>query len=464
MLIIENKRFQAVSKIAEKFFYSGLYIALITIIGVLGFIFKYEMCAIYIIVFFAALNLALCRDIMPCFLAMAIISMTPLGRYGEVGYFIPKILYVLIFMVPAAITRIILFPPKFSLGRFFFPTLAIAISILIGGLFSISAKDYFKMPALYYTLTLSLGMLFVYLILQSDIPKNKAKVGEYFAKMMVGIGVMGIAMISTHYITNMDLIENNFGYFQSLMQWRNNLSNNLLLSMPFAFYLATKGKNAVLYFIIGILQYIAMVVSFSRGGMIFSTMVFPFVLILTLVLAKKDRIKLMITLAVSIGILYLVVQLWMAPVLEKMVNRIHISGDEARAKLYQLAWENFLKYPIFGTGLGYNGGSFYFPQPMAMYWYHSTIFQILGSLGIAGLLAYGYQSVVRFLTLIEVKSKFNLFTMFSLLGFAAYSMVNVGYFVPLPFVAMVLHMFVVVDRYNNILLNNEELYLKEKLI
>jgi hypothetical protein len=99
-----------------------------------------------------------------------------------------------------------------------------------------------------------------------------------------------------------------------------------------------------------------------------------------------------------------------------------------------------------------------------MYWYHSTIFQILGSLGIVGLIAYTYQEIVRIVTLLKVRSRFNLFTLLSLAGFAGYSMVNVGYFVPLPFVAMLVHMFIVVDRYNKILKDNPILMLQEKIL
>jgi len=99
-----------------------------------------------------------------------------------------------------------------------------------------------------------------------------------------------------------------------------------------------------------------------------------------------------------------------------------------------------------------------------MYWYHSTLFQILGSLGIVGVIAYGYQEIVRFLTLVNVKSVFNLYTLLSIGGFAAYSMVNVGYFVPLPFVAIVVHMFIVAERYNKILKKNKDLLLEEKIV
>jgi hypothetical protein len=43
-------------------------------------------------------------------------------------------------------------------------------------------------------------------------------------------------------------------------------------------------------------------------------------------------------------------------------------------------------------------------------------------------------------------------------------MVNVGYFVPLPFVAIVVHMFIVAERYNKILKKNKDLLLEEKIV
>ncbi|MDD4316332.1 MAG: hypothetical protein PHC84_04130, partial [Clostridia bacterium] len=159
MTISQNHNFLAVSKKAEKFFYSDIYIAIVTIIGALGFAFRLELYAIYAIALLGALNWVLCRDLMPSFLAMAIISMTPLSRYGEVGYFIPDILYVIAIIAPAGILRMIIFPPKLTLGRFFVPTLAVAVAVTLGGLFSIKLKDYFAMPALYYTIALGVGMV-----------------------------------------------------------------------------------------------------------------------------------------------------------------------------------------------------------------------------------------------------------------------------------------------------------------
>lgn len=464
MTIIENKKFLSFSKLAEKFFYSDLYIALVTIIGILGFAFSLEIYAIYALAFIISLNWIFCRDLMPTFLGMAILAMTPLARHAEVNFFDP-VYYVPILVVPAVIFHLIVYPPKFNKGRFFYTTLAVAIAVTTGGLFFLSVKEYFSMPAMYYVFGLGFGMLLIYMLLQSDIPFNKAKVAKYFARMMVGIGIMGIAMIVSNYIQYGHLINENFNKFMRLFQLGNNLSNNLLLSMPFAFYLATQGKNSVFYFVVGILQYFVMVMSMSRGGILFSSIVIPFLFIITLVIAKKkDRIKFLITTAVIAVIIAVVFFLWFQPIYDNLIGLLEVRGNEARVNLYKLAWNNFLKHPIFGTGLAYDPGLYYHPEAMCIYWYHSTIFQILGSLGIVGLIAYAYQEIVRFFTLLEVKSRFNLYTLLSLGGFSAYSMVNVGYFVPLPFVLMVIYMFIVVDRYNNVLKKDEFLMAKEKIL
>ena len=89
MSIVKNTKFSLISQKADKFFYSNFYIALITIIGIIGYIFSLEIYAIYAIVIVAAFNWILCKDLMPSFLAVAILAMAPLARHGEVNFFDP---------------------------------------------------------------------------------------------------------------------------------------------------------------------------------------------------------------------------------------------------------------------------------------------------------------------------------------------------------------------------------------
>lgn len=444
----ENKIFQW----GEKFFHSNLYIVILTILGIIGFTFKIEIYIIYTIGFIAAISWILCRDMLPSFIAMMIVSMTPLARYGQKGYF-EDLYYILFIMVPAFIARLFLYPVKIRKGRFFLPTLIVAISITLGGLFFLDIKHYFSMPALYYVFGLGFGMLIINFILESTTPHD-TDLTDFLCKMMMGVGFMGISMIVITYIKNYGLIEDQMNVFKNFFQWGNNLSNNLLISMPFAFYLSTKKKNSVFYFIVGLLQYAAMVLSFSRGGILFGTLMMPLILTAVFIFAKDDRKKLLLTLILLsiIGILILV--RIFQPIIINIIEDMTISGEEARALMYKLAWKNFLAHPIFGMGLAHNPDLYYFPQAMCIYWYHSTFFQIIASLGLVGVAAYAFQSYCRLYSLFKVKSIFNLFVFFGVLGFAGYSMVNVGYFVPLPYMAMLIQLFIIVDRNNSYLKNN----------
>jgi len=433
--------------IADKFYHSWFYLLLITAIGAWGFVAKQEIIAIYIIIAFAFTGLALCRDITPFFIAIMIVGMAPLARYNQKDYFNP-LYYSLAIVIPAIIARIILTPTKLKKGYFFLPTLAVAIAITVGGIGFLTVREYFSMPVMYYTIGLGFGMLFVYSFLEGGVPARCTRNQiDFFAKIMVCAGIMGIIMIASTYIRHYQLIETSFGRFNSYFQWGNNLSNNLLLTMPMTFYLASRSKRPLLLFALAILQYFALVLSLSRGGMIFSAIGLVGGMAFCLYYAKGHRAKLVVTFLLFFGVFLGM----LIPHYNTIVKQLHISGDESRVHMYKLAVTLFKKYPLVGTGLAYNPKMYYSPKPMCIYWYHSTLFQIIGSLGLVGIIAYLTQAAYRARALLATKSKFNAFAMLSILGFAAYSMVNVGYFTPLPFVVVVSMLFIMVDRNNKLI-------------
>ncbi|MFA5449642.1 MAG: O-antigen ligase family protein [Clostridia bacterium] len=437
---------------ADKFFHSAFYIAAVTLIGIVGFALSYELYAIYAVAASLMISWVFCRDLSPSFLAMAIISMIPLARYGQGDYF-ASMYYVVIFLVLAYIIRLFVHtPPKIRLGRFFIPTLAVAVAITLGGLLYDGLAGAFEMPAIYYVVALGFGMLLVNVILETNIPLDHPNGAVFFAKMAVGVGVMGIAMVIANYYKYFPLLNApNIGAFTSKFQFGNNLSNLLLITMPLTFYLSTRiKKGGFIYFTLGVLQYFALVFSLSRGGIVFGTLVFPLVAGAAIVIAKKNRLQYILILVILlIGAVILTREL-LAPIYLRLGDMLKVSGNEARVKLYQLAYQNFLEQPIFGKGLGYIGGRYYFPKPFCIYWYHSTVFQIIGSLGLVGVAAYIIQAIYRAAALIKAKTKFNLFVLFIIIGFGGYSLVNVGYFVPLPCMAILVHIFILVDRNNRL--------------
>lgn len=431
----------------RRFLYSDIYFLIIIFIGALGFILKQERLTITIFMLMLAHNLIITKDMLPNFLLLLFTGMVPLARYNEGGYFYP-LKYVAGVIIIAFIIHLIIYPPKYKGGKFLVSTILVAVAVTFGGLFSPSYMKNFKMPAIYYVFTLGLGMVGIYMLFESYIEHDNDKIIEYFAKMMTALGIMGIIMVITNYAEYHDLIETNFGVFVNRFQFGNNLSNNLLLAMPFTFYLSIKSKTPIIYFIIGCCQYLAIVFSLSRGGMISATIMIPIIIGATFYYNKKNRkgysaAMVIIAIAVTLTVYFTVRNLGI-----KMVGLLQISSDEARVNLYKLAWQNFLEYPVFGTGLGYKYPAYYFPKDWCIYWYHSTLFQILGSLGILGIFCYSYQYFVRLKTVFSSKNAFNIFVLLSFVGFEGYSLVNVGNFAPLPYVVIVIVMFIILDRSN----------------
>ncbi len=491
--MFKRKTYEMLTELSRPFFYSPFYIALMTLAGIFGFVFSRELEAIFFIAFFLILNMIIQRDVLPSFINFVIIGMIPLARYGDVDYFVPVfwmfagynetlksivaqhdgalwfnliggLVITMIFV--SFFLHMLIYPVKFKRGRFFYPTLFVAVSILLGGAFYLPWDSYFSFPGFFYVIFLGPVMVLIYLFIENYLPHMDENRIEHFAKMMVYVGIMGIVMGVIMPAAGGDegivtVLESGPG---RRFQWRNNLSNNLLMSMPFAFYLAVKGKWFIPYFLLGVLQYVILVFSYSRGGIIFSTLILPFLMIGAFIFIKGNRLKALMTLSFVLAMLHLVFLQWdmsYTEVAYDVLERIEISRDEARARMFFQALERFSAYPVFGTGLATD--VIYSPQPMAMQWYHSTVSQVLGSLGLLGVLAYTYQELVRLYTVFEVKAKFNFFALMAFMGFAGYSLVNVGYFVPLPYVTMLMAILMIVERYNKTMLKNEDLYEKEKL-
>ncbi len=436
---------------ADVFFHSTAYLVIVFAVAALGLTFNQEVVAIFVLLVLAVVSWLLVEDILPSFALVAVMGLIGLRIPREGLYHFVPLYYTPIFVVPAFIVKLFIQPFRFVKGRFFYPTLAVAIAVTLGGLFVISWDAYFAGATIFHTATLGVGMVIVYFIVERYLI-TRPSMGDDFARMMVAVGAVGAFMLAQSYVARFDALDD--FTVGAHFQWRNNLSNMLLMSMPFAFYLALKSKYPGTLMVIGTLQYVALVFSFSRGGIVFGTIMFPLVVGTTWWFGRHLRLHLMAVLSLFAGYFLYVMNVWLEPVHE-LVDRLEIrirqatdNFDYSRWRLMRYAWENFMAHPIFGTGLGMSTADHgYNPATMSMNWYHSTVAQVIGSTGIVGILAYGYQEWVRIKTMVARFTPFNAFVGLSFLGFASYSLVNVGYHAPF-FVALFLTMFVVLDRVN----------------
>ena len=125
-----------------------------------------------------------------------------------------------------------------------------------------------------------------------------------------------------------------------------------------------------------------------------------------------------------------------------------ISGDEDRWKLLAAGVQDFLLHPLFGTGLGNTAHSaLAVIVPGSMAFYHNLVAQVIGSMGIVGIFAYGVLIRDRLSLLLRGrKDPFVGAMLLSYLAMLMVSMTNPGEFCPFPNAALMVMVFSMVEE------------------
>ena len=102
---------------------------------------------------------------------------------------------------------------------------------------------------------------------------------------------------------------------------------------------------------------------------------------------------------------------------------------------------------LFGVGIGYRGNTdLYNPAKGAMTWYHMWVAQVVGGLGIIGILTYGYQLIERIVLYFRNRTLINLTFFLSYVGLFLMSQVNPGEFCPMPYAALAMTYFALIEE------------------
>ncbi len=425
-----KKGYSKFEQIIRKFVYSDFYLLLVSLILFLGWVTECAPFGISAMVVVTSIVLLGSDDILP--LTVNIFGAALVIYTSEID----KIIFMwpmFLLLIPCLIIFIVKnCRHKFRLGKMFYPQLAVSLALLLGGAGAISAADYAR--ALPTALILGFGVLAIYLLYNHFLKRDSGvDIPKYFSKTMMYIGiVISLELIVVIIRANLPFSEWHTEYWDVGWGNRNNISTYLILTAGLTMYLSTKERFGWIYFALSLFQYFCIIMSFSRGGIIFGAVSGAIAFVLTLVKSgnkKRALISTGIILAIAL-ILYLIFMDKINAMIVSLMERG--MGTSGRTDLYQEAWDCFKAFPFFGAGLGYSGPNFEI-NVMSTYWFHSTFFQVIGCMGIVGFAAYVYYYVIRAKLLFkDIKNTFNLFIMAIWIGFEGYSMIDTGTFVPYP--------------------------------
>lgn len=298
-----------------------------------------------------------------------------------------------------------------------FPKLALGFIILGFSFFHGGAyTETYEFKTSLFGIVEILALSFTYLVFYYT--SDFKKIGkEYWAELftmvsmmiLVEIGFMLYSVNAFDFSVPLDRKElwTGWGHY-------NNVGGIALMCLPAPFYLACTKKHGWIYCLLGNFAMLSIGICMSRNSMLFGFSIYVIMIIIVTSLSKgSNRIKnlivylsCLISAALILTFAFDELQNLFASILDKGTD------DSGRVEIYESAIEQFKSSPIFGLGF-YEcvAGSWglYEPDSFLPSRYHNSIFQLLASTGIFGLLAYGYH---RFETLKLLFKNFNFSKLF----------------------------------------------------
>lgn len=320
---------------------------------------------------------------------------------------IAQFVLVIVLMALAAVARIAycIAKKKIKTSPVMWGLCALAASLLLNGAFM---RGYDPMNLF---LGFALGALFlgIFVLVSSNIKTDK----ENFIKVafaFLAVSVMLVVELFVVYLTSDGIyVDGEIIKEEIVFGWGvwNTMGMMLVLCVPFIVFLAARLKHGYLLYLYSYVVAVASVMSMSRQSMLAVAVVFP-VSIVTLLVKGRYKIANGAITALAVAAAAVCIVLYREKFVE-FVNAViktlvNIRGEytgNGRVPLLEMAVENWLAAPIFGSG-------FYVELEAAAPFdglniipdmYHNTFAQMLASCGIVGLTVYivhRIQTIVSF--------------------------------------------------------------------
>ena len=440
--------------------FNYIYTPILFLLACLVVIFEVEIYGAALFLFVACIMMVISSRLTDAMFPVMLLAVFVTKLYDLLGNEVYKaqlmqIIWIVVPVLAAVIFHFIYYRKPFKVGRSFWGLCAISVALILGGVGTIPATDYFS-GALFYVLGLGVGMMAFYLLVKSQFDADS---GREVLRVMYIMGLFACFCIVMFYVRGWDefVSTREFIYFQS----KNNLSTFLMLAMPIPVFFAVKNP---LHMLSTLAMYICMIFSGSRGGLLMGTVELFIILVAYVIFYPKNIKQRIIAISSSVVVAAAVVCcipliaklngvsgesgetiLNISELIEKLKSYL-VREDEVRFRVLERTGDDFKSNPLFGVGMGYTGNEdIWSSKAGAMNWYHMWFAQVFAGLGIVGILAYGYQLIDRIIIFFKNINNLNLTLMLSYVGLFLMSQVNPGEFCPVPYAMLGVTFFIIME-------------------
>ncbi len=429
---------RAFSQKLQRYFESRLHMIVLTAAGVLNTILSLEHYIIPLLILLLIFLAIFDRNFTDMLYPLLLLNAIALRTAGETTMLL-KHVWLAVPAVLAVILHFVIHTRKITVGKSFFPLCAVSAALLLGGVGVIPLSDYLNPGAsLYYILFLGLGMMLFYIWMRNYMFSTESyDLKERILEILYFLGVFcAFSMLEKG--VRMWLAFGDFVGFK----WSNDICEMMLFALPVPFYFA---RRHFAHFFVPFLFYLSMIPTRSISALTVGAVILVLGLVYAWVYIPQKRL-LYIVMFVLGGCAggYLLYRLellsWTALIAAFSLE------ENGRTILLKDAWNNFLKSPLVGVGIGYGSGVSAF---MGTRWTHNWFMQIVGSMGIVGVLAYGWQTVVRIRLVFRKPNAFRVMMGLSYLSIFLVSMLQPGEFCPMPYELLAVCLFAVLEISEN---------------
>ena len=324
---------------------------------------------------------------------------------------------------------------------------ALAVAYLLSG---IGYKHYtFDDFIMSFVQAVGLVALYFYVVTTADLKKFGFDELAHFCIVVLFYIMVLVAYI---YATRFGGFLRFTGAWKAYMLCGWGMSNDfgifLAMLLPAFFYkMYNAQKHAYVWYIFACLDMVVMFFTYARGAILVGCAVFAVGSIYAMI-RKQNRKQSVISVATAFVTFVGVVAILHFTGALEYIMEYHISkvsnGTEfenissGRADIWKRYFEYFTSNPIFGGGFTVDK-IFYVENGMEVangafsaysYFAHNTLFQILGSCGIVGLMAFLYHTLTTVIIYFKKPTEKRFIFAFSVFGFVAMAMLDVVFFKP----------------------------------
>ncbi len=302
--------------------------------------------------------------------------------------------------------------------------------MLVNGAFC----EYYTVANALYPLSFLLSMLGVYALFACYMRFNETAF-SYFMTCVFALSLLIASELLLAYLTGGVLFEEGSVVKESVvLGWGvwTAIGGMLVFLMPVCFWFAHSHKHGWIFYLLGFLEYACILLSQSRGALLFGTGVLGLSLLMLCVSGKNRKSNRILTAVVALAGVCGVLLLWdkLMGVLQNYIA--YGMDDNGRFDLWKIGWKNFTDYPILGAGY-YNSFAYEgWQKDVYPYLYHNTLLQLMASGGVLLLGAYLYHRFTTIMLVIKKPNANKIFLGICLLGLLSFSLLDVLFFNTYP--------------------------------